>query len=326
MRNLKDNGRRSFIKKGAIGVAGIALAENLLTSCMMKSKNKVTFGVISDVHEDLQEDATHRLQQFINAAEKNNPDFIIQLGDLCHSTGANKILPVWNSFRGDKYNVLGNHDMDNGSKQEMVKLYNMPHNYYHFDKGGVRFIILDCNFTRKDGNIVDYDNGNYYVASKDRDIINEEQIKWFEDTISKSKLPCVIFSHQAFDEIGGSVPNRETVRKIIKKANNKDKRVIACFCGHHHIDAHSEIDGVDYFQINSASYLWVEGEKKFSKGNMAEYKDSVYAFITIDLDNRIIETRGTQSQFKEPAPSTNDFAPGVFASINAGIKDRTVSF
>ncbi|MFV0483256.1 MAG: metallophosphoesterase family protein [Bacteroidales bacterium] len=321
-----DNGRRRFIKKSAMGVAGLALADNVLTSCMMKTSNKITFGVISDVHEDLQEDATQRLQDFVDAATQHKPDFIIQLGDLCHGTGADKILSVWNSFVGEKYNVLGNHDMDHNSKQEMVKRYEMSNSYYHFDKKGLRFIVLDCNFTRKDGKLIDYDNGNYYVAREDRGLINDEQLQWLKSTIADSKLPCVIFSHQAFDEIGGSVPNREDIRNIIKEANSSEKRVIACLCGHHHIDAHSKIDGVDYLQINSASYLWVEGEKKFSKGNMAEYQDSVYAFVTIDLDNKTIETKGVHSQFKAPAPTVEDFTAEVFKTVNAGMKDRTLRF
>lgn len=290
-----------------------------------RKNNTVTFGVISDVHEDLQKDAGYRLQTFLDAAGQQKPDFIIQLGDLCHSTGVDKILKVWNNYEGEKYNVFGNHDMDNATKEEMTKRYNMPAGHYYFDKNGVRFIILDCAYTRKDGVLVDYNKGNYFVKKEDRDLINDEQLEWMRAIVKDTDFPCVVFSHQAFDKIGGSVPNRQQFRDIVKELNKDKKRIIACICGHHHIDAHSKIDDVDYLQINSASYLWVDGEKKYSNGNMAEYEDPVYAFITIDLNKRELIVDGIQSKFKEPAPVESDFGD-KFQYINAGIENRTIKF
>lgn len=289
-------------------------------------KNAVTFGIISDVHEDLQKDATARLQTFLNDAQQKKPDFIIQLGDLCHSTGADKILSTWNSYKGDKYSVFGNHDMDRATKEEMLRKYDMPGGYYYFDKGGIRFIVLDCGFTRKNGQLVDYNKGNYFVKEEDRDLINDAQLQWVERIITSSDYPCVIFSHPAFDEIGGSVPNREELRKIIRTVNKDEKRVVACICGHHHIDAHSVIDGVDYIQINSASYFWVGGKKKYSNGNMAEYKDPVYAFITINPKKKKIVIKGVQSEFKAPEPHAEDFPNDFFPYIKAGISNRTLNY
>lgn len=304
----------------------VSILPAFLISCSERKSEAVTFGIISDVHEDLQDDAIFRLQTFIDDATQKQPDFIIQLGDLCHSTGADKILPIWNSYEGDKYHVFGNHDMDNASKETMIKKYNMPAGHYYFDNGGVRFLVIDCAFTRKDGKLVDYNNGNYFVRQEDRDLISEDQLVWMKDVINDSPYPCVIFSHQAFDEVGGSVPNRADFRAVVKELNKEEKKVIANICGHHHYDAHSVIDGVDYIHMNSSSYFWVEGQAKYSKGNMAEYKDPVYAFITIDPSERTIVIKGTQSEFKEPAPVAADFSPEEFQYINAGITDRTIHY
>lgn len=287
---------------------------------------KVTFGVISDVHQDLQKDAIQRLDMFLKDAEKKNPDFIIQLGDLSHSTGADEILKNWNKYPGDKYSVFGNHDMDNADKATMIAKYNMPGSYYSFDNGGVHFIVLDCCFTRKDGKIIDYNHGNYYVKSADRDIISEQQLEWLAKDLASTDKKCVIFSHQALDEIGGSVPNREAFRAIVHQANKEEKKVVGVFCGHHHIDAYSEIDGIGYFQINSASYLWVEGKKKYSNGNMAEYADPLYAFATINLKSGTIIVKGRQSKFLAPAPTAEDFPATEWEYINPGIKDRKVKW
>lgn len=299
--------------------------------CMMfavcgVSAQSVTFGVISDVHQDLQKDACERLNVFIADASKKQPDFIIQLGDLSHSDGADKILEVWNSYKGDRYSVFGNHDMDHASKEEMLAKYGMEAGYYFFDKNGIRFIVLDCGFTRKNGTLVDYNNGNYFVKAEDRDLISDEQIKWFEKTVVESDLPCIVFSHQSFDDLGASVPNRMELRNVIGRVNSDKKRVVALFAGHHHTDTHSVIDGVHYFVINSSSYMWIEGKKQYSSGNMAEYKESVYAFVTIDAKRGKITVKGVQSEFLPPAPVAEDFEPGFFQYVNAGITDRKVSF
>ena len=303
-----------------------ALCISLFWACSSDTNTKVCFGVISDVHEDLQDDSAYRLQTFLDDAASKDLDFIIQMGDLCHSTGVERILSVWNSYEGEKYHMFGNHDMDNGYKIDMLKLYNLDEGHYYLDKGGVRFIVLDCTYTRKEGKLIPYNHGNYFVDAKDRDLINPEQLEWFKEIAQESPYPCVVFSHQAFDEIGGSVPNRVDFRAVVKELNKEKKRVIAAICGHHHIDAHSVIDGVDYLHINSSSYLWIDEYNKYSKGNMAEYKDPVYAFITVDTKAKTIAVDGIQSEFKEPAPVAGDFAPEVFKHFNAGITSRTIHY
>lgn len=287
----------------------------------------VTFGIISDVHQDLQKDASKRLSKFLEVSQKQKPNFIISLGDLSHSTGADSILKVWNSYPGQKYNVFGNHDMDNSDKATMTAKYSMPASYYSFDNGGVHFVVLDCCFTRKNGELVDYNRGNYFVPAADRDLINDEQLKWLEKDLAQTTYPTIIFSHQALDEIGASVPNRESVRSIVRQANQASKgKVAAMICGHHHIDAHSVIEDVHYFQINSASYLWIEGSQKYSNGNMAEYRDPLYAFVTVNPRRRTITIKGVESEFIEPAPQADQFTPEKWATISPSIRDRKVTF
>lgn len=287
---------------------------------------KVTFGVITDVHQDLQKDAKERLAAFLDASRAKAPNFIIQLGDLSHSTGAAEILKVWNSYTGKKYSVFGNHDMDNASKAEMIAKYNMEAGHYFFDQNGVRFIVLDCAFARKGDEVVDYNRGNYFVEATDRDLLSEDQIRWFEEVVGQTELPCVVFSHPSFDKLGGSVPNAAALRAVVARLNARQRRVVAFFAGHHHTDSHTVVDGVNYFIVNSSSYLWIENEKAYSAGRMAEYKESVYAFVTIDLNSRTIEVDGVRSEFLPPAPAREDFDEEFFEQIYPGIRPRKVSF
>ena len=300
-----------------------ALAFNL--SCKGKEgAGKVRFGIVTDVHQDLQPDAVRRLQQFIDAAKAWNPDFIIQLGDLSHGEGLDKIVPVWEQFPGKRYSVLGNHDMDHATKSVITKALGMPGNYYSFDCGGLHFAVLDLNHVRKEGALLDYDHGNYYVERENRDLITPEEVDWLRADLAATDKPTVLFSHQGLDDIwsGNSCPNREEVRVVIREANRNRQKVIACFCGHHHVDAYSEIEGVHYFQINSAAYYWCDYANHYSSGNMIEYKDALYAFVTVDLANGSIQVEGVKSEFLPPAPQPGDF-PNV-DKVHPYVSDRQV--
>lgn len=316
--------RREFITKMSVGFCCLALN----VSCKKEQgARKVRLGIVTDVHQDLQTDATKRLQVFIDAAKEWNPDFIVQLGDLSHGKGLDTIRKVWEQFPGKRYSVLGNHDMDHTDKNIVVKALGMPAKYYAYDYGGIHFVVLDLNYMRENGQFFDFDHGNYFRAKGrvNRDLISPEELEWLKADLAKTDKPTVIFSHQGLDEVdGGSCPNREDVRAILREVNKEEaQKVIACFCGHSHVDAYSEIESVHYFQLNSASFYWTDAADRYSNGHMIEYKDALYAFVTIDLDSNQISIEGVKSEFLPPAPHLDDFegADKVFPYIS----DRIVN-
>ena len=95
----------------------------------------------TDVHLATMHDSEFRITTFIDAMKKEKPDFIIELGDFC--TPEPKYagyFEIWNSFPGDKYHVIGNHEMDGGtSKDKAVAYRGMKNSYYSFDKNGFHF-------------------------------------------------------------------------------------------------------------------------------------------------------------------------------------------
>lgn len=299
-----------------------------MSSCSHQEKNIVTFGVITDVHQDLQKDAQARLSVFIDQAIETNPNFIIQLGDLSHGQQIDSILQVWNRFEGKNYHVLGNHDSDNLVKDSVVAKQNMAGKYYSFDNGGVHFIVLDLNYILEDGEYQDFGLGkNYRISPSQKNLISPEQLKWLDRDLSTTKKPTVVYSHQGIGRIweGYLSPSAEDIRQVLEKHNTeKEKKVIACFSGDQHVDAYEEVNGIHYFQVNSASYFWIEEAALYSNGHMAVYKDPLYAFVTIDLQNKTIEMKGTTSEFLPPAPTKDNYSKPhkVFAEI----KSRKVSF
>ena len=76
--------------------------------------------------------------------------------------------------------------------------------------------------------------------------------------------------------------------------------MILCLHGHNHHDGATEVDGVHYLQINSASYLWV-GEEY---GRMAPYADALFGFLTLDPAGTI-RLLGRASTFRRPTSRAN---------------------
>ena len=97
--------RRSFIKQVALGLAAMSMG-GMQMGCTRPVKGKLTFGVISDVHEELQADAKDRLKKFLADADGRSLDFIIQLGDMSHGNKAQEMMDIWNTYAGPRYSVL----------------------------------------------------------------------------------------------------------------------------------------------------------------------------------------------------------------------------
>ena len=327
----KNNARRKFIAnlgKGAMAMGlGTSGSFAFAPKDKLSAKSEVKIGFITDVHHGYCSDALDRLNVFIKEASSRKLDFIVQGGDFCYATKeAQECIDLWNSYKGEKYHVLGNHDMDKVSKKEAMEFFGMDKNYYSFDKGDFHFVVMDGNYILKDGEYKDYGHANFYIEQQNRSLVNPEQIEWLKQDLEKTDKQTIIISHQAFDEIwdGWSSPSRFAVRKVINDANNRTdyQKVIACFCGHHHVDDHSYINNVHYFQMNSASYFYV-GDGFGSDGSKAMYKDSIFAFLSIDPSGHI-SIEGRQSQFVKPTPLEKGHpdAPRLSASIS----DRSVDF
>ncbi|HRN58208.1 MAG TPA: metallophosphoesterase, partial [Agriterribacter sp.] len=93
---------------------------------------------------------------------KVSPDFIVQCGDFCRPQQSEGIMAEWNRFKGPKYHVLGNHDMDVCNKETIMELWGMTQPYYSYDFGGYHFVVMDRNFLKKEDNsLVHYDNSNW---------------------------------------------------------------------------------------------------------------------------------------------------------------------
>lgn len=281
-------------------------------ACQKETK-PVTFAVVSDLHQDIAHDAEERLGTFLRAANDNQVDFIIELGDFCMPKEENKpFLKRWQDYAGEKYMLLGNHDMDNCSKEEVMQFIGMNNRYYSFDKGDFHFIVLDPNNIYDGEKYIPYENGNYFGYGEKVSYVDPEQVEWLKKDLQATDQRCIIFSHQSFE---CSSQNREEIRKIFEDENLRAgyKKVAVAFSGHDHTNYMKEINGIAYIQINSASNQWV-GEKYACPERFSDeinqkrpalkytlpYKDALYGIVTLTGDG--MQLKGVKSEFIAPGP------------------------
>ena len=303
--------RRHFLKSSAVfGTTGFLSSWSLgaAESAVLPDQSKpLKFGVIADVHKDIMHDADDRLRVFVDEMNTQGVDFVLQIGDFCVPKAENQgFLDIWNSFKGPRFHVLGNHDTDGGyQREETVAWWKMAARYYSFDQGGIHFVVLDGNDRPKDH------TGGYprYIA--------EEQSDWLAKDLAATERTTIVFVHQSIErETKGGVQNGAAVRQLLENANVKAgrRKVVACFSGHHHRDYVRQINDIVYPQINSASYFWVGGDfqrVRYSDAIGAShpyikytvpYKESIFALVTVDLSRGFMNIEGRRSSFVGPAP------------------------
>lgn len=322
------------------------------------------FLIFTDLHVDMMHDTPIRAEVISRAVKEAKVDFVVQLGDLMypdeaflkehspHSLGIMKEVRPWAVGRDDErfsvlaslentgvpvYHTLGNHDMHICDKETMVKFLNMPGRFYDFVWGGVRFVVLDTNFVMTDeGVLADISCGSGAGQPGDKlKFLTEEQLVWLEKTVMESREPCVLFSHASLADPLSGIRNRQEFFALIDRVNRDQKRILAAFNGHSHIDGMRMYGGTAFININSASYHWMGGDyecirysEKMSAcypriKRTAPYHAPLYAIV--DVEDEKIRIKGTKSLFVGKTPQElglpreeNDFDPCAM------IRSRTI--
>ncbi len=275
--------RRHFIKIGTLFITGFTLLPSFRFSGKI-----VRFGWVTDIHyadADIKwgryfRESADKLEEAIGFFNSQDLDFIIETGDFKDQTTPpveentleylRKIEGVFAKYKGARYHVLGNHDMDSLSKSQFLSeientVIRKDKSYYYFDKNNIRFIVLDACYT-KEGE--DYDHHNYNW--KDTNIPND-QLVWLDEVIHLSVYPIVVFVHQLLDGSGDLyVNNSRDVRKILEKSG----KVMGVFQGHKHEGDLKQIKGILYYTL-----------KAMVDGSGAQ--NSSYSIVSIEPDGTI---------------------------------------
>ncbi|MBS2212817.1 metallophosphoesterase [Carboxylicivirga mesophila] len=248
--------RRQFIQTSSWIIGGMALSP-LLYGC---KPGYVTFGWVTDVHyaqavmkwDRYFTESREKLIEAVLLYNEKKLDFAIETGDFKDEDPEpdkqktlqylHAIEDVYSYFKGPRYHVLGNHDVDTISKQDFLDAIENTgiapdKTYYSFVQNKWRFIVLDACF-RGDGVPYDSNNFEWYDTA-----IPQEQINWLEQELTNSPQPVCVFVHQPLDGEGNLyVNNAQQVRQVLESSN----KVLAVFQGHRHEGGYNLLNGIHY--------------------------------------------------------------------------------
>ncbi len=323
----------------------------------------VRFGVFSDLHVDIMHDCEARLRAFLTDCAARDVDFIIQLGDFCYPdegrrclcrpenrpvniqnaldapTYADKaeILRLYRDFPRPSYHVIGNHDLDMCSHEQMMAFYGgIDSPYYSFDCGGCHFAVLDPNYVYADGRYIPYDNGIYFDYSYEKvkrlPYLPAEQIEWLRRDLADTPYPTVVFSHQRL--CPGGLCNADALAPVLAGAPN---RVILAANGHLHKDNLRRTGDTWFWNVNSMSCYWLDrdyavrrytpelDEKYPNIRYTVPYRDPLYAIVTVT--DGVIDIRGRRSEFVCVSPAAQGFPMTDWEDVvSPGIGDYNISY
>lgn len=260
--------RRSFLSAAVAAASASAVPTMRGEDGVNAAGRPLKICVFSDIHYEVgrwtNTDDTSFLEKIMARAERESCDMMIHCGDFMHGVSKDwqkAYLKLYHSAKVPAYHVLGNHDQDKDPTKAVCEAYRMPAGYYFFDKGGFRFVVADPNYIRTaDGRFVHYEKCNNFRVKGGASTtwIPPEELEWLRSVIVGSPLPCVVLSHQSFERGNRDpVKNADEVRAIFNEANAKKPGTVRLVMnGHLHSDNLRILDGILYWDVNSANYHW----------------------------------------------------------------------
>jgi len=246
----------------------------------------VRFGMVTDVHyADIDaagvrtyRESPRKLEECVSLMNDQRVDFLVELGDFKDQDKVpveektlgylRRAESLFTRFKGHRYHVLGNHDMDSLSKPQFLSIAansGIPadRTYYAFDRAGIRFIVLDANFSTDQS---PYDHGRFDWGDSN---VPAAELAWLGDQVSAARH-AVVFVHQQLDGTGAYyVKNAAAVRGVLERSGT----VLAVFQGHRHEGGYSKINGIHYYTLKGLiegagaddnSYAIVEADEAFN--------------------------------------------------------------
>ncbi|MCR5721749.1 MAG: metallophosphoesterase [Lachnospiraceae bacterium] len=273
----------------------------------MESRNStLKFLVFGDLHYDEAADSDKRIEEILANAGSRDLDFMVSLGDLCNPVqGNNKVLERFKSLGIPFYSVMGNHETDNCTLDEILDFYSLSNPYYSVIFGEYKLIFLNTCYLRSAGKEEIFYKRNFKSELATYPIVPAEEIRWLQEELKEDKK-YIIFSHHSFmnDFPNRGVNNREEIRKLFA-----GRQILLCLNGHDHGDSYSFADGIPYMTVNSANYAWLGSQIASSRElmdkysylhGMVQYKQAMSAYV--EIDDTEIKITGMDTEYLSVTP------------------------
>lgn len=227
-----------------------------------------SFGFVTDTHHDPIK-AMDNAKYYMDAAEKttdiisifNGLDlaFVYQNGDFIDGsaseaaalTDAATITGIFDGATVPRYHCLGNHEVTQLTKAQIMAVTGQADKWYSFVSNGVTFVVLDGNFTADDDNadleLTDGTGVTPYVS-----YVPPTQRAWLTATLAVSPYPCIILCHYPLYYSGAfswGLTNAAAVRTILEASG----KVIGCVTGHLHDNFIKSVNGILYATLHASS-------------------------------------------------------------------------
>lgn len=265
------------------------------------------FCVFTDLHYDVIPDGDRRLRELLEDCREKQVEFILELGDLCHPAEENKrVLEILRQSGIPCYFSLGNHNTDFCPPETALDFLGLERSWYSVVRENVKFVFLDANFLQTADGYLPECRENYSKATVVGPYIPPEQLHWLEQEIQDDRYYYIICTHQglANDFVtktkARGIVNRQEVRTILERRNQRSRRVLLCINGHEHGSDVKKIGGICYYTLNAASYFWQNVRDMYPYSpeihqrfpylkNMVLYREPLHCIVTIDEKSMTIE-------------------------------------
>lgn len=278
--------RRDFLKVGASALGGLAAY-----GIGLQAQRPFRFGLVTDSHyadadpvgTRFYRESLGKMREAVDRLRDAQVAFLGVLGDIKDMapketeartlSHLSAIEAEIQRFGGPTYHVLGNHDMDNISKPQMLAgITNTGigahQSYYAFSRGGIRFIAIDACYVE---NGADYDHGNFDWKNT---WVPRAELRWIEQELAAAREPVIVLAHQRLDAEGDVfVKNSPEVRTAFEQS----RKVLAVFMGHDHAGASTVVNGIPYYT-----------QKAVVEGSGSD--NNAYTVVDIDADRNITVT------------------------------------
>ena len=308
---------------------------------------KIKFTVFADLHykKGMYPASVADLEAIFDRAKAADADFVIHLGDMCNDyIHSPEIVRAYleNKYGFEVYGVYGNHELESrGNVMERVTplLTNRADRviwgsdsgniedgriaYYYFDKGDLRFIALDNNYSKSPTTNEFEHNGEASWGAPDENILHnslgDRQLVWLRgvlcDAADKGKR-CIILSHDTYCSKWEQTPDAEQVRELFREVNERrEGTVFLALNGHYHNNRRAVEDGVTYIDVNTVRNGYWQAERfyAYAEENEAEPKFT-FEYTDYNENGEAVESyargfsglrMGDRSLFFEDALSAN---------------------
>ncbi|PID55593.1 phosphatase [candidate division KSB3 bacterium] len=242
-----------------------------------------------------------KLSEAVACFQREQPDFVVQLGDFIDREFASfaPVAEIWNRLDMPAYHVLGNHDflVEPEEKTKILALLNLERGYYDFSYASWRFIVLDGNelsfyappesserYAQAKHLFTRIENEHRLNAQTWNGGISHQQLEWLQQKLEYAFArgeEVIVFCH--FPVLPLDIHTLWNDRDVIAVLE-RSPAVKAYINGHNHAGNYIEHQGIHYLNIHGM----VETEESNAYAIVEIYSDHLRVIGTGREPTRIL--------------------------------------